>query len=497
MVVHGWPSSGLLEAKESGGEVSSTTLDSSGLGARLLGLAAPSTGDTRAEGRAAVAWRGMKHGAALAPTQQPHDAHSRLHDAHSGVMTQVSEGGMVAEVESPHWRPLKRRASEMSPTSPTSLPSSLPGTTQTAPPPSALGEYSRLLLHSFYRTAPLSTTADQASAQATAVETALSSRDPVGTAKGSYQDGFDHVQQHLLPFSPSPLSPPPPPTHLHYPHMPQQQEHFWAQQSRHPPLGAAASSIANTGANIGSVEDRMPAEHLVLPSQHPVTVPALLHPAVATTPVRVASELHSNPFKQADSSLQAEILALTTATQRGVGLACMICGKTFTYKQHMKTHVKTVHLRMKEYECAVCHRKFGEKTALNKHLKGVHIKERPFRCERCFTTFAQKSHLDKHHQRISGCDVAARNKEAADDDNYQTPRTLHPAPAHADGSDDGESEPDDGSEPPASPDERRGGRAGDAPPTPPNPAAAAKGGRGSMQLRRNSSTSSESASLAT
>jgi len=54
---------------------------------------------------------------------------------------------------------------------------------------------------------------------------------------------------------------------------------------------------------------------------------------------------------------------------------CPYCVKTFGYKQHMKSHVKTVHLRIKEFKCKFCPKAFGEKSAVSKHTKALHPNE--------------------------------------------------------------------------------------------------------------------------
>jgi hypothetical protein len=437
---------------------------------------------------------------------------SQPRDAPSG-QPQMSVDDVFAKLDSPRARSLKRRAADMSPLR---VPGSLPSAAHGVLPPSALVDYSRLLLHSFYRTAPPSSKAERSSPQATkAAQQALGSRDPavaVEEARQVYHDELQQGQQwfvhpppiQLQQLHPYPIPPSPPQLHL-------SQEPSWATHRRHPLLGsdtsnsaspAAASSYDNDSGTTSQLEARALSEQqqwqfvpsLRIPALlHPVDndsattsqfearalseqqqwqfdpslrIPALLHPAIASSPVRFMSELHINP------SLQAEILALTgltaaeaqrgvgfacilcgksfttklylqthvktvhqrgvgfacilcgksfttkqhmqrhvtTVHQRGVGVgvgfACILCGKSFTTKQHMQTHVKTVHLRIEEYECAECERKFGRKTSLVKHLKSAHSKVRPYHCERCLTTFAQKAHLDKHHRRINGCDVA-------------------------------------------------------------------------------------------
>ena len=46
---------------------------------------------------------------------------------------------------------------------------------------------------------------------------------------------------------------------------------------------------------------------------------------------------------------------------------CIQCYKKFGEKGHLKTHVRTVHLKEKNYECTHCHKKFGQKQNLKTH----------------------------------------------------------------------------------------------------------------------------------
>mmetsp|Transcript_13342 Transcript_13342/g.25724 ORF Transcript_13342/g.25724 Transcript_13342/m.25724 type:complete len:729 (-) Transcript_13342:547-2733(-) len=85
------------------------------------------------------------------------------------------------------------------------------------------------------------------------------------------------------------------------------------------------------------------------------------------------------------------------------GFVCSMCDKSFGYKQHLQTHIKTVHLGIKRHKCPHCFKPFGEKSALTKHVKTVHAKSRPYKCDICGSSFGQKAHLKKHSQSKFGC----------------------------------------------------------------------------------------------
>ena len=105
---------------------------------------------------------------------------------------------------------------------------------------------------------------------------------------------------------------------------------------------------------------------------------------------------------------------------------CSHCNKGFKTTKHLKSHIKSVHLKVKDIECQLCDAKFtilnylyqhmtnfhGEKIKcdlcdqlyprgrLKPHIKEVHQNIRTFKCNECEFTFKQKSHLRTHIKEI-------------------------------------------------------------------------------------------------
>jgi hypothetical protein len=65
--------------------------------------------------------------------------------------------------------------------------------------------------------------------------------------------------------------------------------------------------------------------------------------------------------------------------------ACLKCHKRF--KHDMKTHDKTVHLKLREHVCEVCGRSFGQNGHLQLHIRLRHDKVRSAPCFQCGKTY--------------------------------------------------------------------------------------------------------------
>ena len=68
---------------------------------------------------------------------------------------------------------------------------------------------------------------------------------------------------------------------------------------------------------------------------------------------------------------------------------CEICKKSFTRKQNVEKHVKTVHENMKDFECNPCEKRFSLKNHLETHFKLVHEKIKAYKCSFCAKSFGQ------------------------------------------------------------------------------------------------------------
>ena len=60
---------------------------------------------------------------------------------------------------------------------------------------------------------------------------------------------------------------------------------------------------------------------------------------------------------------------------------CMECDKIIS-KKHFKQHVKSVHLKIKDYFCEQCQSTFSEKKQLNQH-SASHMEDKSFKCNIC------------------------------------------------------------------------------------------------------------------
>ncbi|KAK6619501.1 hypothetical protein RUM43_012258 [Polyplax serrata] len=75
---------------------------------------------------------------------------------------------------------------------------------------------------------------------------------------------------------------------------------------------------------------------------------------------------------------------------------CTDCLKLFTRNDHLKNHMRT-HTGERPYECDVCQRSFAKHFDLTRHKQYVHGSVTMFFiCEECGRTFSRKDHLKSH-----------------------------------------------------------------------------------------------------
>ena len=93
--------------------------------------------------------------------------------------------------------------------------------------------------------------------------------------------------------------------------------------------------------------------------------------------------------------------------------ACDECGKTYTKKSHLDTHIQAKHsANPPSFPCPECDKTFTQQSNLNTHIRIKHSANPPsFACPECDKTFTEKGHLDAH----------IRTKHSANPPSFQCP----------------------------------------------------------------------------
>ncbi len=88
-----------------------------------------------------------------------------------------------------------------------------------------------------------------------------------------------------------------------------------------------------------------------------------------------------------------------------------LCGSTFYGHQQLKTHIETVHEKVKKHDCVICGKKFGQLGHLHRHIKTILEGIKNYSCELCTSTFYSNNYLQIHietvHEKIRKhrCDI--------------------------------------------------------------------------------------------
>ncbi|XP_055081217.1 zinc finger protein 48-like [Periophthalmus magnuspinnatus] len=149
--------------------------------------------------------------------------------------------------------------------------------------------------------------------------------------------------------------------------------------AKHLPAGAVLSGLPSTGT--------------------PATGPALPHPPAPSAP-----DEHPQEQPQ-DLSLSSASLDYTapvdTWQEVPESLACHICGKTYSKKSSLVSHVAENHKQPSSFKCPVCSKFLRRKSDLKRHLL-THSEDKPFQCRLCGKGFSRsdqlKGHLSAHHR---------------------------------------------------------------------------------------------------
>ena len=86
--------------------------------------------------------------------------------------------------------------------------------------------------------------------------------------------------------------------------------------------------------------------------------------------------------------------------ERKKDFICKTCGKAFTRKQTLESHVSTKHGKREEKEkdfmCSLCGKAFHSKRGLQKHISGFHEGKKDFMCSFCGKAFYKSDGLQYH-----------------------------------------------------------------------------------------------------
>lgn len=84
---------------------------------------------------------------------------------------------------------------------------------------------------------------------------------------------------------------------------------------------------------------------------------------------------------------------------------CTEC--TFVFKQanHLKQHIRAVHLLIRPFICSECSRSFAKKHDMETHFAAVHDKERKFNCRFCHKRFSKRYNMARHEENMHFIEV--------------------------------------------------------------------------------------------
>lgn len=100
---------------------------------------------------------------------------------------------------------------------------------------------------------------------------------------------------------------------------------------------------------------------------------------------------------------------------------CEMCGCSFSRKDGLYRHMRTVHAESKKYKCAECELSFSRKDTMDRHVNDVHKQIRNCICEICDEKFKQpgalKRHIQTMHEKTIFYDCPHCNEEFSRTDN--------------------------------------------------------------------------------
>ena len=74
---------------------------------------------------------------------------------------------------------------------------------------------------------------------------------------------------------------------------------------------------------------------------------------------------------------------------------CHICKKLIS-TSYLKTHIESMHEKLKPYQCQICHHLYRYKSTLRIHIETVHEKLKRFKCDPCQGSFRYRNVFRDH-----------------------------------------------------------------------------------------------------
>lgn len=105
--------------------------------------------------------------------------------------------------------------------------------------------------------------------------------------------------------------------------------------------------------------------------------------------------LKSHMMQQHDAASGNTGLAKKQSTTSSAKIICNECGKLFNTQTDFNRHLQIVHNAIKPYKCSLCSMAFYDVSSKNRHEK-EHSGLKPFRCYICSFEFTRASNLRAH-----------------------------------------------------------------------------------------------------